>query len=312
MIWGAVVVAAGRGTRFGKPKQLIRLGGKPMLVWSIEVFASMPEISDIVIVTESEFIEDVQEAVIGSVRSASLLVVAGGPDRQASAESGIAALPEHCAGIFVHDGARPFVRAVDVRAGMRAVRPGVASLLAAPVVDTIKVVDGQLKVTRTLDRATLWSAQTPQFATARDMRAAHTEAVRHEWPRATDDAALLERSGCDVVVVESPVENMKVTHPVDLVRAEAIAQERDPIVLGEEDVFLVECFVEPTAVDALIAELESRSAHIDGVDRDLPNAVAIRAYAGSDALRGFGRRLHALAGEDALFTTHLSHVVART
>jgi hypothetical protein len=77
-------------------------------------------------------------------------------------------------------------------------------------------------------------------------------------------------------------------------------------------VFLVECFVEPTAVDALIAELESRSAHIDGVDRDLPNAVAIRAYAGSDALRGFGRRLHALAGEDALFTTHLSHVVART
>jgi hypothetical protein len=58
--------------------------------------------------------------------------------------------------------------------------------------------------------------------------------------------------------------------------------------------------------------LESRSARIDGVERDLPNAVAIRAYAGSDSLRGFGRQLHALAGEDALFTTHLSHVVART
>jgi 2-C-methyl-D-erythritol 4-phosphate cytidylyltransferase len=312
MIWGAVIVAAGRGTRFGMPKQLVKLAGKPMLVWSVEVFASMPEISDIVIVTEREFIEDVQEALIGSVRAAALLVVAGGPDRQASAESGIAALPEHCAGIFIHDGARPFVRAADVRAGMRAVRPGVASLLAAPVVDTIKIVDGQLKVTRTLDRATLWSAQTPQFATARDMRAAHSEAVRHDWPRATDDAALLERSGCDVVVVESPIENMKVTHPIDLVRAEAIAQERDPIVIPEEDVFLVECFVESQSVDAILAELESRSAHIDGVDRDLPNAVAIRAYASSEALRGFGRRLHALAGEDALFTTHLSHVVQRT
>jgi 2-C-methyl-D-erythritol 4-phosphate cytidylyltransferase len=283
-----------------------------MLAWSIEVFASMPEISDIVIVTEREFLEDVQDVALGLVRSASLVVVAGGADRQASAAIGIAALPEHCAGIFVHDGARPFVRAVDVRAGMRAVRPGVAALLAAPVVDTIKIVDDRLKVTRTLDRATLWSAQTPQFATARDMRAAHAEAVRHDWPRATDDAALLERSGNDVVVVEASVDNIKVTHPSDLVRAESIASERDPVVIAEEDVFLVECFVEPSAVDAILTELESRSARIDGVDRDLPNAVAIRAYAGSDSLRGFGRQLHALAGEDALFTTHLSHVVPRT
>jgi 2-C-methyl-D-erythritol 4-phosphate cytidylyltransferase len=283
-----------------------------MLAWSIEVFASMPEISDIVIVTEHEFLEDVQDVALGLVRSASLVVAAGGHDRQASAAIGIAALPEHCAGIFVHDGARPFVRAADVRAGMRAVRPGVSALLAAPVVDTIKIVDDRLKVTRTLDRATLWSAQTPQFATARDMRTAHAEAVRHDWPRATDDAALLERSGNDVMVVEASVDNIKVTHPSDLIRAESIAGERDPVVVAEEDVFLVECFVEPRAVDAILTELEARSARIDGVDRDLPNAVAIRAYAGSDSLRGFGRQLHALAGEDALFTTHLSHVVPRT
>jgi len=311
MIWGAVIVAAGRGTRFGRPKQLIDLGGKPMLAWSIELFASMPEISDIAIVTEREFIEDVQQVAIGLVRAASLTVVAGGEDRQASAANGIASLPDHCAGIFVHDGARPFVRAADVRAGMRAVRPGIGALLAAPVVDTIKVVDAGQKVTRTLDRATLWSAQTPQFATANDMRHAHAEAVRHGWPRATDDAALLERSGIDVIVVESPIENMKVTHPIDLPRAEAIAQERTPVVVEDEDVFLIECFVDPRSVDDVLAELESRAARIDGVDRDLPNAVAIRAYAGAEALRGFGRRLHALAGEDALFTTHLSHVVQR-
>ncbi|HEY5350096.1 MAG TPA: 2-C-methyl-D-erythritol 4-phosphate cytidylyltransferase [Candidatus Lustribacter sp.] len=311
MIWGAVIVAAGRGSRFGRPKQLLELGGKPMLAWSVEVFAAMPEISDIAIVTELEFIEDVQDLAMARVRSASLVVVAGGADRQASAANGIAALPDHCAGILVHDGARPFVAAADVRAGMRAVRPGVAALLAAQVVDTIKVVDDRLKVTRTLDRATLWSAQTPQFATARDMRAAHADAVRHGWPRATDDATLLERGGNDVVVVEAPVDNMKITHPADVLRAEAIANEREPVVGADEDVFLVECFVATHSVDAVLAELASRSARIDGVDRDLPNAVAIRAYAGTDALRGFGRQLHALAGEDALFTTHLSHVVAR-
>lgn len=310
MIWGAVIVAAGRGSRFGRPKQLVELGGKPMLAWSLEVFSGMPEISDIVIVTEREYIEDVQDMALMRVRSASLAVVAGGADRQASAAAGIGVLPEHCAGIFVHDGARPLIQAASVRAGMRAVRPGVAALLAAPVVDTIKVVDDGLKVVRTLERATLWSAQTPQFATARDMRHAHTEPLRHDWPRATDDAALLERSGIDVVVVEAPLDNFKVTHPADLERAEAILRERHPVV-DDEDVFLVECFVEARAVDAVLTELESRSARVDGVDRDLPNAVAIRAYAGTEALRGFGRRLHALAGEDALFTTHLSHVVPR-
>jgi 2-C-methyl-D-erythritol 4-phosphate cytidylyltransferase len=224
--WGAVIVAAGRGTRFGRPKQLIDLAGKPVLAWSVDVFAAMAEISDIVIATEPEFVEEVAALALPRVRTASLVVVEGGVDRQESAANAIAALPPHCEGIFVHDGARPFVRPADVRAGMEAVRPGVAALLAAPVVDTIKIVDARRRVVSTPDRATLWSAQTPQFATADDMRRAHAEAVRRGWPRATDDAALLEQLGLAVVVVEAPPENMKVTHPSDLVRAEAIAGER--------------------------------------------------------------------------------------
>jgi len=226
MSWGAVIVAAGRGTRFGRPKQLIDLAGRPVLAWSVDLFAAMDEISDIVIATEPEFVDEVAALAVPRVRRASVVVVEGGADRQASAANAIAALPQHCTGIFVHDGARPFVRASDVRAGMEAVRPGVAALLAAPVVDTIKIVDAQRRVVGTPDRATLWSAQTPQFATADDMRRAHAEAVRLGWPRATDDAALLEQLGLAVVVVEAPPENMKVTHPSDLVRAEAIAAER--------------------------------------------------------------------------------------
>jgi len=226
MSWGAVIVAAGRGTRFGRPKQLIDLAGRPVLAWSVDLFAAMDEISDIVIATEPEFVDEVAALAVPRVRRASVVVVEGGADRQASAANAIAALPQHCTGIFVHDGARPFVRAADVRAGMEAVRPGVAALLAAPVVDTIKIVDAQRRVVGTPDRAMLWSAQTPQFATADDMRRAHAKAVRLGWPRATDDAALLEQLGLAVVVVEAPPENMKVTHPSDLVRAEAIAAER--------------------------------------------------------------------------------------
>jgi 2-C-methyl-D-erythritol 4-phosphate cytidylyltransferase len=312
VIWGAVIVAAGHGTRFGRPKQLIDLVGTPMIAWSIEAFAAMSEIAEIVIVTEPEFIERIEALAQARVRFADVLVVRGGPDRQASVRSGVAALSANVAGILVHDGARPLVRTSDVRAGMFPVRPGTASLLATPVVDTIKVVEGRGKVTRTLDRAQLWAAQTPQFATARDLRRAHAEALRHGLPPATDDAALLERAGLDVVVVEGAPENFKVTLPSDWVRAEALLRERAPGGIPEEEVLVVECYVDRAAVEAVLGELESRTARIDEIDRELPGAVVVRAYATNGALRGFGARLHAIAGEDALFTAHLSHLAPRT
>jgi 2-C-methyl-D-erythritol 4-phosphate cytidylyltransferase len=307
VIWGAVIVAAGRGARFGRPKQLLELAGKPMVAWSIATFAGMPEVCDIVVVTEADFVETMEAVAVTHARTTPVRVVAGGADRQASAYHGICALPEHCAGIFVHDGARPLVRAAEVRAGMRAVKPGVGSLLAAPVTDTVKVTNADGKVLRTLERSELWAAQTPQLATARELRRAHGDAERLGWPRATDDAALLERAGLDVFVVPASPDNIKVTHPHDFEQAAALLEARAAAPPDDDDLLLVECFVSPRAVDAVIAELEARAAHIDAIDRDLPAAVAVRAFANTDALRGFGVRLHALAGEDALFTTHLSH-----
>ena len=311
MIWGAVIVAAGRGTRFGRPKQLVELAGKPMIAWSIEAFAAMPEISELVIVTEPDHVDAVEAIAHPRVRHAALRVVAGGAERQTSVRSGIESLGDEIAAIFVHDGARPLVQPADVRAGMRAVRPGTASLLATPVIDTVKMAGPDGKVTRTLDRGTLWAAQTPQFATARDLRRAHADAARSGAPAATDDAALLERAGLDVVIVEASPENFKVTLPSDLVRAEAVLRARAPEG-ADEEILLVECFVDARAVDAVLAELERREARIDEIDRELPGAVVVRAYAANAALRGFGSRLHALAGEDALFTAHLSHHAPRT
>ena len=149
-------------------------------------------------------------------------VVRGGATRQQSVYEGLNAVMHVCEGVLVHDGARPLVTGVDVRAGMREVRAGRAALLATPVVDTIKNVDpATLRVTATLDRATLWAAQTPQFALATDLRAAHDRA-RREGVDATDDAALLERIGIEVVVVPSSNENFKVTLPSDVERASRV------------------------------------------------------------------------------------------
>lgn len=225
MSWGALIVAAGRGTRFGRPKQLVEIAGKPMFAWSVEAIATIAEITDLVIATEPEFVEQVDAFARRMVGNLALHVVSGGTERQDSVRIGIQAFQDRIHAVLVHDGARPMIRAEDIRRGMAVVAPGVASLLATPVVDTIKQLDRDGKVVRTLDRTLLWAAQTPQFATLGDLRRAHRDAEKSGL-RVTDDATLLERAGLDVLAVDGNPENFKVTFPADFVRAESILRDR--------------------------------------------------------------------------------------
>ena len=212
-------MAAGRGTRFGRPKQLVDVAGKPMLWWSLRTFSEMPEVDEIVVVTEAEWLGQVAEVAAEAASSKLRQVVRGGATRQASTYEGLRAMKDAGGGVFVHDGARPLVTAEEARRGMHPVRDGHASLLATAVVDTIKVVNESRIVAQTLDRNVLWAAQTPQFATAGDMLRAH-EAGMRDGVDATDDAMLLERIGVAVHVVPGSPENFKVTLPEDHTRAE--------------------------------------------------------------------------------------------
>jgi 2-C-methyl-D-erythritol 4-phosphate cytidylyltransferase len=231
--WAAIVIAAGQGRRFGRPKQLVDLAGRPVLVWSLHLFASMVEVREMVVVVQPQVMEKIKPLVAELFAGRRAAVVAGGATRQESAHAGLRALSEPpLDGVLIHDGARPFLRADDVRGGMRVVRPGRAALLAVPIVDTVKQVDGEGRVVRTLDRSSLWAAQTPQFATVTDMRRAYLEAERSAFT-ATDDAALLEKSGVQIVVAPSHSENFKITTPGDLARAEALLRRPEPIASHE-------------------------------------------------------------------------------
>ncbi|MGH7709260.1 MAG: 2-C-methyl-D-erythritol 4-phosphate cytidylyltransferase [Vulcanimicrobiaceae bacterium] len=225
MRWAAIVVAAGRGVRFGQPKQLIELAGRPLVAWSIATFAEIESISDLVVVTEPEQCSDVAELARTFAPRLAVAVTPGGATRQRSVACGLAQVPAACDGVLVHDGARPLVRVADVRAAMALVGPGVGACLAAPVVDTIKLVGADGRVVRTLDRAQLWAAQTPQLALTADLRSAHERAARSEF-EATDDATLLESAGSVVRIVAVSGENFKVTLPGDRERAEQILRDR--------------------------------------------------------------------------------------
>ena len=308
--WAAIVVAAGQGRRFGRPKQLIDLAGRPVVAWSLAVFASMPEIGEIVVVVEAAMEQPMRIILEGVLGNRHGTVVPGGQTRQESVRAGLAAVSSGVTNVLVHDGARPLVRADEIRRGMRVVEDGRAALLAAPVVDTVKVVDERGHVTRTLERSSLWTAQTPQFATLKDMRRAHVEAQRAAF-NATDDAALLERSGITVAIVPGYSDNFKITTPSDLARAEAIFRRREPMLPSEEEVLMLEAFVAKEVVDPLVREIEACDGDIDGIDRDLPRSVAVRAYLPASRLERFRARFEHIAGEDATFTTRFSHAMAR-
>lgn len=311
MLWGAIVVAAGRGSRFGRPKQLVKIAGAPMLAWSVGAFQSMPEVVELVVATEPELLEEVRALLAAICVGKPFSVVAGGDTRQASVQAALNALSDQSAGVLTHDGARPMIRANDVRNGMGVVGEGKASLLAVRVFDTIKVVDPvKHLVSRTLDRQELWAAQTPQFAMARDLRRAHAEALRNSVA-AHDDATLLERLGIEVIVVPGSTENFKVTVPEDLVRAEGLLQGRTPSRPSGQEILLIEAFIDETMIEAVCREIEIREGTVDAIDRDLPSGVAIRAYIASDQLPGFGGRLDAITGKKALYTSHFSHLAER-
>ncbi len=192
----------------------------PMIAWSIRAFESMREITDIIVVTERAWLQDVAAVVTQCA------VVPGGATRSASVYQGVGAVPARCDAVLVHDGARPLVTPFDVRRGMQPVCGGHGSLLAVPVVDTIKVVEPRTGVVaETLDRAALWAAQTPQFAMLADMRRAHEAGIRDRID-ATDDAMLLERIGVQMHVVAGSAANFKVTVPEDRDRADAALRAR--------------------------------------------------------------------------------------
>jgi 2-C-methyl-D-erythritol 4-phosphate cytidylyltransferase len=201
----AVVVAGGRGSRFGAPKQFSDLAGRPVLSWSLDTARQACEGVVLVVPPGHDRAWDADRIVIG------------GPSRSASVRSGLGAVPPEAAVIVVHDAARPLARLELWHSVIEAVAAGAdAAIPGTPVTDTVKMVgpNGHLS---TLDRSRLVAVQTPQAFRAEALRSAHARG-----DESTDDAALVEAAGGTVVLVDGPADNIKVTTPSDLVAAEAL------------------------------------------------------------------------------------------
>lgn len=211
----AVIVAGGSGSRMGRPKQMLPLGGKPVLVRTVEAFLQTPEIKEIVVVTPSENRAELQKRFPG------IVFADPGKTRLLSVKNGFLKTSAASQLVAVHDGARPLVEPAHISACLQAARQYGAAVLAVPVKDTVKVCEGGF-VQNTLDRAVLWAAQTPQCY-RRPVLAEALEKFGQE-EGATDESQLVEKLGIKVRVVPSSYKNNKITTPEDLIFAEALLE----------------------------------------------------------------------------------------
>ena len=221
MSTGAVIVAAGRSERMGGADKLLApLAGRPVIAYSLAVFARHPRIDRLVVVASAANESAIRE--IAGAEAPQATVVLGGQRRRDSVRAGLDLL-EGCEYVVIHDGARPLVTPELIDAALDGARETGAALCAVPVSDTVKRSRGGGLVSGTVRRDELWLAQTPQAFRRNLLLRAHSSFDID----ATDDAALVELLEWPVKLVRGSRRNVKVTAPEDLALAAALLASRD-------------------------------------------------------------------------------------
>jgi 2-C-methyl-D-erythritol 4-phosphate cytidylyltransferase/2-C-methyl-D-erythritol 2,4-cyclodiphosphate synthase len=213
----AIIAAGGAGRRLGGavPKQLLDLDGRSLLDRSVDAFRSHPLVGEVIVVLPPEVASSPPE----SLRAApAVRVVAGGERRQDSVANAFLAVGDDVDIVLVHDAARPFVTAEVISRAIHAAARHGAAIVAHPATDTVKRVragaGGALEIVETLPRESIVLAQTPQAFRRDVLRDA--VAMGRAGVEATDEAALAERAGHTVFVVEGSAGNVKITTAEDL------------------------------------------------------------------------------------------------
>ena len=223
-----IVPAAGSGKRMGadKPKQYLSLLGKPLIAHTLQNILSWPGLAGIVVAIAEN---DREFAELAEAKNSLVHTVIGGAERADSVLAALDFLSVHQdpdTSVLVHDAARPLVSTVDIQALLAA---GPMALLAQPASDTVKraASDGaDAFVVQTLPREQIWLAQTPQKAPLNTLLQSLRQGLASDPAAITDEASALELAGFKPQLVPACRSNFKVTHPADLILAEALLQHR--------------------------------------------------------------------------------------
>lgn len=210
-------------------KLLLTLMAQPVIAWTLQAADRCPDVSWIGIIGQPHDWPDIKSILEALPLKTPVELIDGGRTRQESVFNGLEALPEGATHVLIHDGARCLATPELFSRCAEALQSCTGLIAAVPVKDTIKaVVPNTRQVESTPERARLWAAQTPQGFEVAQLRQCHQQGRELDWA-VTDDAALFERCGLPVQIVEGEETNLKITTPMDLAIATFILQNRDEI-----------------------------------------------------------------------------------
>jgi len=209
---GAIITAGGLGKRVSSetPKQLVKLNGKAMWLHSAETFLNNKHIKAVVLTVP----ENWQSHFMEEAKKLSIIVAIGGKERWQSVKNGIEALPENISHVMVHDAARPFVSDEIINSVAASVETD-CCLVAKPAYDTVKIAENGY-VKNTLDRKTVWLAQTPQAAPVALLKELYKKMENFPDFCPTDEASIFEKFAVPVKIIEGNAKNDKITTMHDL------------------------------------------------------------------------------------------------
>ena len=206
----AIITAGGTSTRFGiKNKLLEKIHSKEVIKHTVEAFLGVNEIETIIICANISIIEELNNIFEGENK---IKIIEGGNTRQQSVFNGL----KSCSGsdyVLIHDGARPMISTETIKQAIEMVKLKKALTVATKTIDTIKQVDENLKIIKTIDRSSLFNTQTPQAFEYNLINNAHKKLAGANF---TDDAGMLESLGETVYILEGDYKNIKITTQSDI------------------------------------------------------------------------------------------------
>ena len=223
-----IIVAGGKGLRMGSdiPKQFLPIGGKPVLMRTIERFHAYAENLQIILVlpeAQQDYWRQLCEQYHFEVK---YQLANGGQTRFHSVQNGLALIPDDAEGVVgVHDGVRPFPSVDVIRNCYETARTAKAVIPVIPVVETVRHLEGEGSVT--VPRGDYRLVQTPQTFDIQLLKAANRQPYNEGF---TDDASVVESYGHQITLVEGNRENIKITTPYDITVAEAIINSQSSII----------------------------------------------------------------------------------
>lgn len=207
----AIITAGGSSSRYGKDKNKLLefVNSKTIIAHTLDAFLSVDNIIKIIICANLSIIDDLNNIFR---RNGRISIIEGGKTRQESVYNGLNALVD-CDYVLIHDGARPMISPEVIKKAITMVKDKKALTVAAKTIDTIKQVDENLKIIKTIDRSSLYNTQTPQAFEYKLIKEAHEKLKGQNF---TDDCGMLEYLGKDVYILEGDYKNIKITTQSDI------------------------------------------------------------------------------------------------